>query len=119
MLVNIGNLNILVRKFAMISLLKFKLILRDGEVTIKGGILVMYKSVFCHLHSICEGPASVAWNCYAAKKAGVDMVWISDHDSRIPAQWPIINELDFYLKEDEDNKIDYFLKGEKNKFTGE
>ena len=46
----------------------------------------MYKSVLCHLHSIFEGPASIRGHCYAAQKAKVDAVWISDHDTQIPAQ---------------------------------
>lgn len=44
----------------------------------------MYKSAFCHLHSTFEGKATISGFCYEAAKAGVDVVWLSDHDTRIP-----------------------------------
>ncbi|HHW09578.1 MAG TPA: CehA/McbA family metallohydrolase [Firmicutes bacterium] len=45
---------------------------------------LMYKSTLCHLHSLFEGPASISGFCYEAARAGVDIVWLSDHDTRIP-----------------------------------
>jgi hypothetical protein len=44
----------------------------------------MYQSTLCHLHSLFEGPASISGFCYEAARAGVDVVWLSDHDTRIP-----------------------------------
>ncbi len=43
----------------------------------------MYKSALCHLHAIFEGlKPSMSGYCYEAKRFGVDIVWISDHDNR-------------------------------------
>ncbi len=47
-------------------------------------IFKMYKSVICHLHSTFEGTASISGYCYEAARHGIDAVWLSDHDTRVP-----------------------------------
>jgi hypothetical protein len=42
-----------------------------------------YHSAHLHLHSCFESSASMAGHCYQAERLGVDVVWTTDHDSRI------------------------------------
>ena len=50
-----------------------------------------------HCHSSIEGPASIGAHCYEAKRAGVDVVWLTDHDTRISLciGGPFIDRFDF------------------------
>ena len=42
-----------------------------------------YYAAAMHLHSTFEGTASIAGHCSEAADVGVDVVWLTDHDSRI------------------------------------
>jgi len=42
-----------------------------------------YYSAHLHLHSCFESAASMGGHCFQAKRLGVDVVWITDHDRRI------------------------------------
>ena len=50
-----------------------------------------------HCHSSIEGPASIGAHCYEAHRAGVEVVWLTDHDTRIALclGGPFITEFDF------------------------
>ena len=42
-----------------------------------------YVAAQLHCHSSIEGPASIGAHCYEAARAGVEVVWLTDHDTRI------------------------------------
>ncbi|HIE18284.1 TPA: hypothetical protein EYP75_01015, partial [Candidatus Bathyarchaeota archaeon] len=42
-----------------------------------------YYSAKLHLHSCFESKASMRGHCFRAKRLGVDIIWITDHDRRI------------------------------------
>ena len=56
-----------------------------------------YVSAQLHCHSSIEGPASIGAHCYEAKRAGVEVVWITDHDTRISLDigGPFVDRFDF------------------------
>jgi len=56
-----------------------------------------YVSAQLHCHSSIEGPASIGAHCYEAARAGVDVVWITDHDTRISLTigGPFVDRFDF------------------------
>ncbi|MGH2369439.1 MAG: hypothetical protein ACRDI2_14705, partial [Chloroflexota bacterium] len=56
-----------------------------------------YVGAQLHCHSSIEGPASIGAHCYEAKRAGVDVVWLTDHDTRISLciGGPFIDRFDF------------------------
>ena len=56
-----------------------------------------YISAQLHCHSSIEGPASIGAHCYEAQRAGLEVVWITDHDTRISLNigGPFIDRFDF------------------------
>ena len=56
-----------------------------------------YVSAQLHCHSSIEGPASIGAHCFEAKRAGVEVVWITDHDTRISLDigGPFVDRFDF------------------------
>ena len=56
-----------------------------------------YVGAQLHCHSSIEGPASIGAHCYEAARAGVDVVWLTDHDTRISLSigGPFIDKFDF------------------------
>jgi hypothetical protein len=56
-----------------------------------------YLSAQLHCHSSIEGPASIGAHCFEAKRAGVDVVWLTDHDTRISLciGGPFLDRFDF------------------------
>src|SRR5689334_1745937 len=56
-----------------------------------------YVNAQLHCHSSIEGPASIGAHCYEAHRAGVEVVWLTDHDTRIAltAGGPFIDRFDF------------------------
>ncbi|HEY8200094.1 MAG TPA: hypothetical protein VII47_01935, partial [Actinomycetota bacterium] len=56
-----------------------------------------YVGAQLHCHSSIEGPASIGAHCYEAARAGVDVVWLTDHDTRISLSigGPFIDRFDF------------------------
>jgi len=56
-----------------------------------------YISAQLHCHSSIEGPASIGAHCFEAARAGVDVVWLTDHDTRISLciGGPFIDHFDF------------------------
>ncbi|HEV2123553.1 MAG TPA: hypothetical protein VGW38_12360, partial [Chloroflexota bacterium] len=56
-----------------------------------------YVAAQLHCHSSIEGPASIGAHCYEAKRAGVDVVWLTDHDTRISLciGGPFVDRFDF------------------------
>ena len=56
-----------------------------------------YVSAQLHCHSSIEGPASIGAHLHEAKRAGVDVVWITDHDTRISLTigGPFVDRFDF------------------------
>ena len=50
-----------------------------------------------HCHSSIEGPASIGAHCYEARRAGVEVVWLTDHDTRISLSigGPFLDRFDF------------------------
>ncbi|MBI3972137.1 MAG: hypothetical protein HY332_12670 [Chloroflexi bacterium] len=54
-----------------------------------------------HCHSSIEGPASIGAHCFEAKRAGVDVVWLTDHDTRIAlcSGGPFIERFEFSAPE--------------------
>jgi hypothetical protein len=59
--------------------------------------LERYVRAQLHCHSSIEGPASIGAHCYEASRAGVDVVWLTDHDTRISLCMggPFIDRFDF------------------------
>ncbi len=60
-----------------------------------------YVSAQLHCHSSIEGPASIGAHCYEARRAGVDVVWLTDHDTRISLciGGPFVDRFDFEAPE--------------------
>ncbi|MDQ3703349.1 MAG: hypothetical protein M3442_20885, partial [Chloroflexota bacterium] len=56
-----------------------------------------YVSAQLHCHSSIEGPASIGAHCYEAARAGVEVVWLTDHDTRIALciGGPFLDRFDF------------------------
>ena len=56
-----------------------------------------YISAQLHCHSSIEGPASIGAHCFEAARAGVEVVWLTDHDTRISLciGGPFIDRFDF------------------------
>lgn len=56
-----------------------------------------YVGAQLHCHSSIEGPASIGAHCYEARRAGVEVVWLTDHDTRISLHigGPFIDTFDF------------------------
>ncbi len=48
-----------------------------------GQVPARYYPAKFHLHSCFENAASMGGHCFQAKRWGVDVVWITDHDTRI------------------------------------
>jgi hypothetical protein len=60
-----------------------------------------YVAAQLHCHSSIEGPASIGAHCYEAARAGVDVVWLTDHDTRISLciGGPFLDGFDFEAPE--------------------
>lgn len=56
-----------------------------------------YISAQLHCHSSIEGPASIGAHCYEAQRAGVEVVWLTDHDTRLALHigGPFVGRFDF------------------------
>src|SRR5436190_12491870 len=60
-----------------------------------------YVGAQLHCHSSIEGPASIGAHCYEAARAGVEVVWLTDHDTRtsLCIGGPFVDRFDFEAPE--------------------
>ncbi len=54
-----------------------------------------YYGAHLHMHSCFEGTASMEGHMYEAQRIGVDVIWFTDHDSRMGIRINSIREFDF------------------------